>query len=112
MTEGTSEVLASNGKSRRTPRFDPTINWGHILIAVSFFVGGLLAWGDLKSDLRVDDLRIQIMEKSQTAMAAAITKLAEKSVTDALQDEKIKDLDTRLGVVEVKIERLQGAGHN
>lgn len=83
------------------PRFDPTLNWGHILTAMSFFVFGIGAYYSVKADIDKIEYRQVSMEVSIRSMTETIKLLAEKTVTDARQDERLTAMDRR-------IDRLEG----
>ena len=44
------------------PRFDPTINYGHILTAVSFIVAGAGAYYGMRAELQNVDQRVENRE--------------------------------------------------
>lgn len=60
------------GMSVPKPRFDPTINWGHILTALTIFV---MAIGSIVAGTRIAtnfDHRLDAMEKSLASIAPEI----------------------------------------
>lgn len=93
------------------PRFDPVINWGHVLIAATLTLGGIAAFYDVKADYRSLDYRVAGVERSSQAITAAIERLTERSVVDASQNERLNSLDRRVDGNERRIDRLEGRGN-
>jgi hypothetical protein len=77
------------------PRFDPTINYGHILTAVSFIIAGTAAFFGMKAELHNVDQRVAKIE-------ATLQQLANVVVLTARQDE-------RLNAIERRVDRLEQA---
>lgn len=75
------------------PLFDPTINYGHILTAVSFIVAGTAAFFGMKAELQSVDQRVAKIE-------ATLQQLANVVVLTARQDE-------RLNAIERRVDRLE-----
>jgi hypothetical protein len=72
------------------PLFDPTINYGHILTAVSFIVAGTGAYYGMRAELLSVDQRVAKIEAT----------LANVVVLTARQDE-------RLNAIERRVDRLE-----
>jgi hypothetical protein len=89
-----SDQLNANGRSK--PRFDPTINYGHILTAVTFIVAGSTAFIGMKAELHNVDQRVAKIE-------ATLQQLANVVVLTARQDE-------RLNAIERRVDRLERVG--
>lgn len=78
------------------PLFDPTINYGHILTAVSFIVAGTAAFFGMKVELQNLDQRVAKIEST-------LQQLANVVVQTARQDE-------RLNAIERRVDRIKQAG--
>jgi hypothetical protein len=79
--------------ARGKPRFDPTINYGHILTAISFLAAALAAFIGTKVELQNLDQRVANIE-------ATLQQLAEVVVTTARQDERLKAIEQRVDRIE------------
>jgi hypothetical protein len=77
------------------PRFDPTINYGHILTAISFIVAGTAAYYGMRAELHNVDQRVAKIEST-------LQQLANVVVLTARQDE-------RLNAIERRVDRLEQA---
>lgn len=86
-----SDQLITNGRPK--PRFDPTINYGHILTAVSFVIAGMAAYYGMKAELQNVDQRVAKIENT-------LQQLANVVVLTARQDE-------RLNAIERRVDRLE-----
>ena len=75
------------------PRFDPTINYGHVLTAVSFITAGIGAYFGMSAELRNVDQRVAKIEST-------LHQLANVLVITARQDE-------RLIAIERRVDRLE-----
>ena len=75
------------------PRFDPTINYGHVLTAVSFIMAGIGAYFGMSAELRNVDQRVAKIENT-------LQQLANVLVLTARQDE-------RLIAIERRVDRLE-----
>lgn len=75
------------------PRFDPTINYGHILTAVSFIIAGAGAYYGMRAELQNVDQRVAKIENT-------LQQLANVLVLTARQDE-------RLIAIERRVDRLE-----
>jgi hypothetical protein len=80
------------------PRFDPTINYGHILTAVSFIIAGAGAFYGMKAELINVDQRVARIEST-------LQQLANVVVLTERQDEK-------LNAIERRVDRLEQATHS
>lgn len=74
-------------------RFDSTINYGHILTAISFIVAGTAAYYGMKAELQNVDQRVAKIEST-------LQQLANVVVLTARQDE-------RLNAIERRVDRLE-----
>lgn len=88
MTDDTHEP------KRPKPLFDPTINYGHILTAVSFIVAGTAAFFGMKVELQNLDQRVAKIE-------ATLQHLASVVVQTARQDERLNAIERRVDRLEV-----------
>lgn len=77
---------ASSGAGRQAPRFDPTINLGHIISAGSFAIMMAMGWTQLSS-------RMEMVEKQVAGMSALI----ERSIRT---DTRVDELSRRIGDLE------------
>jgi hypothetical protein len=75
------------------PRFDPTINYGHVLTAASFILAGIGAYIGMSAELRNVDQRVAKIENT-------LQQLANVLVLTARQDE-------RLIAIERRVDRLE-----
>ena len=79
--------------SQRKPLFDPTINYGHLLTAVSLIIAGAGAYYGMRAELHNVDQRVAKIE-------ATLQQLASVVVLAARQDE-------RLNAIERRVDRLE-----
>jgi hypothetical protein len=87
-----------NGPKQTRPKFDPTINYGHVLTALSIAIAGTGAYYGMSSELHNVDQRVAKIE-------ATLQQLANVMVLTARQDE-------RLIAIERRVDRLeQSPGH-
>jgi hypothetical protein len=82
-----------NTPKQSKPLFDPTINYGHILTALSFIVAGTAAYYGMKVELQNVDQRVVKIENT-------LQQLANVLVLTARQDE-------RLIAIERRVDRLE-----
>lgn len=61
----------------RRPRFDGTINLGHILTASAMLLGGIVVWTQSQVVQAKQDVRITYVEKTAEKTAESIEKMAE-----------------------------------
>ena len=71
------------------PRFDPTINYGHVLTAVSFIMAGIGAYFGMRAELRSVDQRVAKIENT-------LQQLANVLVLTARQDERLIAIERRV----------------
>lgn len=84
------------------PRFDPTINLGHVLSILSFLVMAAAGYFAMKGDIDKLDMRLVTVEKSGHDLIQSVSRLADVMVITARQDERINALGSRVE----RIERL------
>jgi hypothetical protein len=77
------------------PKFDPTINYGHVLTALSIVIAGTGAYYGMSFELQSVDQRVAKIE-------ATLQQLANVMVLTARQDE-------RLIAIERRVDRLEEA---
>ena len=87
--------MSENGSRQGKPLFDPTINYGHVLTAVSFIIAGSGAYYGIRAELGSMDLRVAKIELT-------LQQLANVLVLTARQDE-------RLIAIERRVDRLEQA---
>ena len=75
--------------------FDPTINYGHILTAVTFTVAGAGAYYGMRAELESVDQRVAKIENTLQQLASVL-------IVTARQDE-------RLVAIERRVDRLEEA---
>ncbi len=71
------------------PRFDPTINLGHLLTAMMMAAALLTMWTNLRVTQAQADSRLAILEKSQQKTEETIGKLADNASTSARTQDKL-----------------------
>ena len=84
-----------NGARQSKPKFDPTINYGHVLTALSIVIAGTGAYYGMSSELHNVDQRVAKIE-------ATLQQLANVMVLTARPDE-------RLIAIERRVDRLEEA---
>jgi hypothetical protein len=87
--------MSNDTNSNPKPLFDPTINYGHILTAISFIIAGAGAYYGMRAELHNVDQRVAKIE-------ATLQQLANVVVQTARQDE-------RLNAMERRVDRLEQA---
>ncbi len=65
-----SDNKSTKGQPR--PRFDPTINYGHVLTAVSFLVAALAAYYGTRAELMSVDQRVAKIETTLQQLANVV----------------------------------------
>lgn len=80
-------------RQSKKPRFDPTVNLGHILTFVGFLVAGFGAWATL-------DSRLVKLEQNRLTQAAI------DSAQDARYDSGIRQLQNQLDRMDSKLDRI------
>lgn len=73
----------------RKPRFDPTVNLGHIMTMLMMGAALLTMWTNLKVSTAQSDSRIAVLEKSQQETKETITKLADNAATSVRTQDKL-----------------------
>ncbi len=89
-----------NAPKAAKPLFDPTINYGHVLTAVSFIIAGTGAYYGMRAQLHNVDQRVAKIE-------ATLQQLANVVVLAARQDERLNAIERRVD----RIERTPSAKH-
>ncbi len=87
--------MSADGHSTQSsrPKFDPTINYGHVLTVVSFMLAGAGAYYGMRAELQGVDQRVAKIENT-------LQQLANVLVLTARQDE-------RLIAIERRVDRLE-----
>ena len=75
------------------PKFDPTINYGHILTALTLIIAGAGAYFGMRAELQNVDLRVAKLESTLQQLASVV-------VLTARQDEKLIGMERRLDRLE------------
>jgi hypothetical protein len=75
-----SDNTSPHGQAR--PRFDPTINYGHVLMVSSFLLAAASAYYGMRAELQNVDLRVAKIESTLQQVANVL-------VQSARQDEKV-----------------------
>jgi len=75
--------------STRRPRFDPTINLGHILTAIMMGAALVTMWANQKVAQADSDSRIRVLEKSQTRIDDTVSKLADNAAASQRTQDKL-----------------------
>ena len=73
----------------RKPRFDGTINLGHLLTAGTMLIAGMVVWTQSQIVQAKQDLRISYVETAANANAEALHKLAESHQQMARSQERV-----------------------
>lgn len=81
--------MSEESYMRPRPRFDPTINYGHILTALTLIIAGAGAYFGMRAELQNVDLRVAKLESTLQQLASVV-------VLTARQDEKLIGLERRL----------------
>lgn len=71
------------------PRFDPTINLGHILTALMMGAALVTMWANMKVGQADHEARIRALEVGQIETRATLTKLAELEAGSARTQDKL-----------------------
>ena len=85
--------MIDNGNRQGKPVFDPTINYGHVLTALSFIIAGSGAYYGIRAELGSMDLRVAKIELT-------LQQLANVLVVSGRQDERLIALERRLDRLE------------
>jgi hypothetical protein len=82
-----------NGSRQSRPKFDPTINYGHVLTALSIIIAGTGAYYGMSTELHNVDQRVAKIE-------ATLQQLANAMVLTARQDERLISIERRVDRLE------------
>jgi len=82
------------------PRFDPTINLGHLLTFGGFILAGVGAWYGVKSEVANIEYRISSIDKTVERLTTNVEKLTAITVVTARQDEQLSSLKMRIDAIE------------
>jgi hypothetical protein len=82
-----------NGSRQSRPKFDPTINYGHVLTALSIIIAGTGAYYGMSAELHHVDQRVAKIE-------ATLQQLANVMVLTARQDERLISIERRVDRLE------------
>jgi len=77
----------------KRPRFDPTINLGHLLTFLGLCLAALGAYYGAKAELTAVSMRLIVVEKQ-------IDRMSQILITDARQDERTTAIERRLDRLE------------
>lgn len=80
------------------PKFDPTINWGHILQILVIVVGGIAAVYTLSS-------RVSSLEFVVTELKENVKSLTTLMITSARQEERITFQERRIDRLELLVKK-------
>jgi len=89
----TSDFTPIDGRQSKRPRFDPTINLGHLITFVGFLATGFGAWATL-------DKRLVVLEENRK------TQTAIDQSQDARYDYGIRQLQNHLDRMDSKLDRI------
>ena len=89
-----------NGTKQAKPKFDPTINYGHVLTALSIIIAGTGAYYGMSADLHSVDRRVAKIEST-------LQQLANVMVLTARQDERLISIERRVDRLEQVSARRQ-----
>lgn len=78
---------------QQKPRFDPTINYGHLLTAASVIIAGASAYFGMRAELVYVDHRVAKIENTLHQLASVV-------VLTARQDEKLNAIERRVDRIE------------
>lgn len=91
------------------PHFDPTFNMGHVFIVLSLMTSAAGAYYGVKADVGSVKVEVETVRTDVRRVEDRVNGIAQVVVTDARQDEKIasqaekiRDIDRRVGVIEVR----------
>jgi hypothetical protein len=83
----------TNGSRQSRPKFDRTINYGHVLTALSIVIAGTGADYGMSSELHNVDQRVAKVE-------ATLQQLANVMILTARQDERLIAIERRVDRIE------------
>lgn len=76
--------------------FDPSINLGNLLTIACFFVGVVIYVVSGRTDAKVLEARLQLIDAQMEDFKLEIKKLGEILIKQALQDGRIANIETRM----------------
>ncbi len=83
---------------QRRPKFDGTINLGHMLTAFSMLCGGLFVWGQSREVQAKQDIRISVLEQNALDQKTQMRTLAEtQALAIRTQDRLVYAVDSIVG---------------
>lgn len=93
------------------PRFEPTYNFGHILILIGWLAGGIgggvgvyltlrTEMSQLRNELALMQLQLRSLEKVTDKLVGRIDGMNEILTSDARQNARLDAVEQRLGAVE------------
>jgi hypothetical protein len=82
-----------NGTKQSKPKFDPTINYGHVLTALSIIIAGTGAYYGIRAELHNVDQRVAKIEVTLQQLASVV-------VLTARQDERLNAIERRFDRLE------------
>jgi|688.fasta_scaffold00471_96 hypothetical protein len=83
---------------QRRPKFDGTVNLGHMLTAFSMLCGGLFVWGQSREVQAKQDVRLSVVEQAMIDQRDQMRKLAEtQSLAIRTQDRLVYAVDSVIG---------------
>ena len=85
--------MSENGSRQTKPVFDPTINYGHLLTALSLLIAAIGAYYGIRAEMSGMDLRVAKIELT-------LQQLANVVVLSARQDERIIAIERRVDRLE------------
>ena len=86
------------------PRFDPTVNLGHLITFMGFILAALGGWYTIKGDVAILGTRIENMEQTTSRLTSTVERLTTVITTDARQDERITAMERRIDTNERRLE--------
>lgn len=89
------------------PKFDPTVNLGHVLSILSFIGMAVAAYYAMKSDIQSVELRMVTVEKTTSDLANSMTRLTDVVVAAARQDERMNAFHARIDRLERERRQVQ-----
>jgi hypothetical protein len=98
-----------------SPKFDPTINLGHILTALTMLIAGAAAWSSINSALAQHEIRIATIERKETEIQALAFRMqtAEAIInnhTDTLTRGRAERLEFQRASSEIQAKILEQLG--
>ena len=85
------QLTSKTVNSDRKPRFDGTVNLGHVLTMITMLVGGLLVWTQSLVVQAKQDVRISHLEETQRNTVSAINRISEAHILSLRNQDKINN---------------------